>query len=95
MDASQTACFSDTGPVEHGSGVGGVYSYLLTLYTSRTQVLQNMANMTEFGQKEGFMAPCNSFLIANRKAMQQVLDDVSVRSLLTAYSVPGNRSVNC
>ncbi len=43
------------------------------------KVIQNLANMAEFGQKEPFMIPCNSFINETRKKMQIYLDAISVR----------------
>lgn len=42
------------------------------------QVVQNLANMSEFGQKELFMNPCNAFIMKNRRQMMDYLDRISV-----------------
>jgi len=43
------------------------------------KTIQNLANMSEFGQKEPYMQPINSFIIKQRGDMQAFLDAVSVR----------------
>eukprot|EP00055_Hartaetosiga_balthica_P014450 m.79240 g.79240 ORF g.79240 m.79240 type:complete len:909 (+) comp8599_c0_seq1:137-2863(+) len=40
------------------------------------KVMQNLANMTEFGQKQDFMVPCNGFLIESRKKMQEFIYNI-------------------
>jgi hypothetical protein len=45
------------------------------------KTIQNLANMSEFGQKEPYMQPINSFIIKQRGDMQAFLDAVSVRYL--------------
>ncbi|EDQ91742.1 uncharacterized protein MONBRDRAFT_17576 [Monosiga brevicollis MX1] len=41
------------------------------------KVIQNLANMAEFGQKEAFMQPMNEFIMLNRGKMQTFLNSVS------------------
>ena len=43
------------------------------------KVVQNLANMSEFGVKEPFMQPCNRFIISNRNKMQGFLTSLTVR----------------
>eukprot|EP00040_Diaphanoeca_grandis_P035801 m.225988 g.225988 ORF g.225988 m.225988 type:complete len:925 (-) comp33476_c0_seq1:73-2847(-) len=41
------------------------------------KVVQNMANMTEFGAKEEFMTPCNTHIQQNRPLTQKLLQQLS------------------
>ena len=43
------------------------------------KIVQNLANMSEFGQKEDYMQCCNDFLVATRPRMQDFLDRLAVR----------------
>jgi hypothetical protein len=52
------------------------------------KVVQNLANMSEFGQKENFMTPCNSFLVAERPRMQRFLDTLAVCLCFTGLQEP-------
>jgi hypothetical protein len=42
------------------------------------KTIQNLANMSEFGQKEAFMQPANRFIIEHRRKMQDYLMAVAV-----------------
>eukprot|EP00041_Stephanoeca_diplocostata_P039547 m.1635172 g.1635172 ORF g.1635172 m.1635172 type:complete len:926 (+) comp25420_c1_seq1:276-3053(+) len=44
------------------------------------KVVQNMANMTEFGEKEAFMIICNDYIKENRGDMQRILSALSIDS---------------
>ncbi|KAI9102621.1 hypothetical protein DFS34DRAFT_609914 [Phlyctochytrium arcticum] len=53
--------------------------------TSRTftliaKILQNLANLTDFGAKEPYMAECNGFIEANYEAMKAFIDNISAGS---------------
>ncbi|SPO06642.1 related to BUD2 - GTPase-activating protein for Bud1p/Rsr1p [Cephalotrichum gorgonifer] len=50
------------------------------------KTLQALANMTTFGQKEGWMEPMNKFLSGQRGAMKEFIDHVC--------SIPADRSTN-
>lgn len=43
-----------------------------------TKILQNLANGVEFGKKEAFMTPTNSFLTDKFKAVKEFFDKISV-----------------
>ncbi|KAI8590146.1 hypothetical protein BDZ88DRAFT_415699 [Geranomyces variabilis] len=50
--------------------------------TSRTftliaKILQNLANLSDFGSKEPFMAECNPFIAANINSMKSFIDGIS------------------
>lgn len=50
------------------------------------KTLQALANMTTFGQKEGWMEPMNRFLGSQRRAMKELIDQVC--------NIPADRSTN-
>lgn len=59
------------------------------LYISK--ILQNCANNVEFGGKEAFMAPANSFILANRKRMLNFFNTLASstqNSAVSRYIVP-------
>ncbi len=45
------------------------------------KIIQNLANMVMFGQKEKFLEPCNPYLTEERPRMQRFLDAVAVSIL--------------
>jgi hypothetical protein len=45
------------------------------------KILQNLANLTPFGQKEQFMEDCNQFIEANVAVMKSFIDNISVCSV--------------
>ena len=47
------------------------------------KTIQNLANMSEFGQKEPYMHSMNSFILENRSRMQAFIDAVAVRAILS------------
>ncbi len=42
------------------------------------KIVQNLANMSDFGQKEEYMLSCNEFLVAQRPQMRAFLDKLAV-----------------
>jgi hypothetical protein len=51
------------------------------------KILQNLANMSEFGQKEPHMTCCNEFIMLMRGRMQKFLDSFSTASPSTTNAV--------
>ncbi len=71
-----------TSPVDHPSDST---ARSLTLVA---KIIQNLANMSDFGQKEEYMVVCNDFLLAQRPRMQTFLDRLAVRFRLNIlYSI--------
>ncbi|EGD72431.1 hypothetical protein PTSG_00450 [Salpingoeca rosetta] len=52
------------------------------------KVMQNLANMTEFGVKEPFMQPCNRFIIAHRGKMQEFLTQLTTMTSNATPAIP-------
>lgn len=62
----------------------GVISPPLTPATRRAMVLvakliQNLANLVEFGAKEPYLTPLNHFIVDNKAKMMEYLDAISTR----------------
>ncbi|TPX70902.1 hypothetical protein SpCBS45565_g01494 [Spizellomyces sp. 'palustris'] len=51
-------------------------------FTLIAKILQNLANLSDFGSKEPYMAECNSFIEANIDAMKSFIDAIA--------TIPGN-----
>jgi Ras GTPase-activating protein 1 len=49
------------------------------------KIVQAVANLSEFGQKEPFMVPCNAFVTENHARMRQFLDLLAVRESWRGY----------
>ncbi|KAJ3189773.1 Ras GTPase-activating protein 1 [Gaertneriomyces sp. JEL0708] len=52
------------------------------------KTLQNLANLSDFGSKEGYMSECNTFIDSNMDAMKNFIDQVSGRGALQPSQLP-------
>ena len=46
-------------------------------FTLLAKIIQTLANLVEFGQKEPFMEPCNTFIKAHREEMKMYIDTIA------------------
>ncbi|KAJ3032292.1 hypothetical protein HDV00_007715 [Rhizophlyctis rosea] len=56
---------------------GGLDARATRTLTLSAKVLQSLANLVEFGQKESFMTPMNGFIAGNVDKMKRFIDEIS------------------
>ena len=57
---------------------GGLDARAIRTLTLSAKVLQGLANLVEFGQKEAFMTPMNGFIAGRIEGMKRFIDEISV-----------------
>ncbi|KAJ3035318.1 Ras GTPase-activating protein 2, partial [Rhizophlyctis rosea] len=56
---------------------GGLDARAIRTLTLSAKVLQGLANLVEFGQKEAFMTPMNGFIAGRIEGMKRFIDEIS------------------
>lgn len=59
-----------------------------------SKTIQSMANLAEFGAKESYMKPLNSYIRENTELMKNLIDGVSRPTASTVVEIPTNYHLN-